>query len=145
MISFSLKVIICLGLIMLISTLVGCKHEEVGTPGAQTKTQLSAQETQALIQAKKDDPNFIIVDVRTPREYQAGHIDGAINIDFYNPSFASQLEQLDRDKEYLIYCRSGNRSGKTYQLMTQKLGFQKVYHLTKGMIDWNRENLPLVR
>ena len=78
---------------------------------------------------------FTLIDVRTPGEYAAGFIEGAINIDFYEPSFASEIGALDRDERYFVYCRSGNRSASTMDLMEQ-LGFTDVHHLDGGINDW---------
>lgn len=72
-----------------------------------------------------------LIDVRTPEEYNASHIQGAINIDFRNPSFATVIDKLPRDKEYYIYCHSGNRSGQAVSLMS-KMGFTKIFDLKGG-------------
>jgi len=77
------------------------------------------------------EPNMTIIDIRTPQEYSSGHIDGAINIDFYAPDFAQQLEKLDKVAGYSIYCRSGSRSGKALDIM-KNLGFTNVVDLQGG-------------
>ena len=78
---------------------------------------------------------LVILDVRTPDEFAAGHIPGAVNIDFYELSFPDDLDALDRDVPYAIYCRSGNRSGETIGLM-EDLGFGTVSELGGGIITW---------
>jgi rhodanese-related sulfurtransferase len=87
---------------------------------------------------------LVILDVRTPEEFAAGHIPGAINLDYYLASFPSDLAALDRDAEYAVYCRSGNRSGETLSLM-EELGFASVSHLGGGVIDWYESGFPLER
>ena len=77
------------------------------------------------------EPNMTIIDIRTPQEYSSGHIDGAINIDFYATDFAQQLEKLDKVATYSIYCRSGSRSGKALDIM-KNLGFTDVADLQGG-------------
>ncbi|MHA7861551.1 rhodanese-like domain-containing protein [Tessaracoccus sp. Y36] len=67
----------------------------------------------------------VFLDVRTPDEYDAGHVDGARNIDFYAPDFADQLAELPRDATYVVYCQSGNRSGQAKTAMDE-LGFTDV-------------------
>ncbi len=67
----------------------------------------------------------VIIDVRTPEEYSAGHLDGAINIDVQSPEFAEQIMALDKDGEYFVYCRSGNRSGQAIAQMAQ-MGFSEM-------------------
>jgi phage shock protein E len=54
----------------------------------------------------------IVIDVRTPAEYSEGHLDGAVNIDVQDANFGTILSQLPTDGEYVVYCRSGNRSAK---------------------------------
>ena len=69
--------------------------------------------------------NTIIIDVRTPSEYSEGHLDGAVNIDIENPNFATILSQLPTDGDYVVYCRSGNRSAKAVEQM-KAAGFTHV-------------------
>jgi phage shock protein E len=67
----------------------------------------------------------VIIDVRTPGEFATGHLEGAINIDVQSPDFAAQVMELDKDGEYFIYCRSGNRSGQAIAQMNQ-MGFSDM-------------------
>ena len=83
-----------------------------------------------------------LIDVRTPAEYQEGHIAGAYNLDYYNPSFVQDIKKLDTNETYLLYCRSGHRSGNTLSLM-KELGFQKLYDLQGGILVWKEHKLPL--
>ena len=76
-------------------------------------------------------PNMPTIDIRTPEEYDSGHIDGALNIDFYATDFIQQLEKLDKNSAYSIYCRSGSRSGKALDMMNE-LGFTNVVDLFGG-------------
>ncbi len=71
------------------------------------------------------EPGTTIIDVRTPAEYGAGHLAGAVNLDLQSPSFADEVSRLDRSGAYLVYCRSGNRSAQAAQLMTS-MGFTDV-------------------
>ncbi|MCS6967966.1 MAG: rhodanese-like domain-containing protein [Cytophagales bacterium] len=73
------------------------------------------------------DPG-VLIDVRTPSEYQAGHIAGASNVDFLAGQFAAEFPQYDKSKTYYLYCASGNRSGKAAQLMLEA-GFPKAYNV----------------
>lgn len=79
-------------------------------------------------------PGAVLIDVRTPGEFRAGSIRGARNIDIMSPSFASQVENLPKDKEYFLFCRTGNRSGQACNFMAKK-GF-KVYNLAGTPNDW---------
>jgi len=72
-----------------------------------------------------------------------GHIENAINIDFRSDGFRSEIERLDRDKTYLIYCRSGNRSRGVLGVMVG-LGFMKMYNLSTGILGWLDEGRPTI-
>lgn len=95
----------------------------------------------AAIQADPPD-NLVVLDVRTPEEFDEAHIDGAVLVDFYDPDFAEQLAELDPDVPYLLYCRSGNRSGQTAAIMEQ-LGFIDVADVDGGIVAWGEAGLPL--
>lgn len=81
-------------------------------------------------------PSVVILDVRTPAEYAAGHLPHAVNIDFLATGFEAQVNQLDKDKQYLVYCKSGNRSTKAAAVMETK-GFKKIYNLAGGITAWH--------
>ncbi len=87
---------------------------------------------------------LVVLDVRTAEEFAGGHLDGAVMIDFYAEDFADQLANLDPDASYLLYCRSGNRSGQTRAMM-EELGFTDVSDIEGGIIAWNDAGLPLIR
>jgi rhodanese-related sulfurtransferase len=72
--------------------------------------------------------DLIIIDVRTPDEFNQGYVEGAINLDIYNPNFEEELKKLDVNKDYAIYCRSGSRAAKAVEVMN-RLGFKKVKNL----------------
>ena len=76
-----------------------------------------------------------IIDVRTVKEFNDGHIKNATNIDFKSSNFIQTISELDKKKPYLIYCKSGNRSGKASKIM-DSLGFYKIYDLKGGCINW---------
>jgi len=76
-----------------------------------------------------------LVDVRTPKEYNDGHIGVAKNIDFYGSTFKSQMEKLDRNKPVLLYCHSGGRSGQALTML-KSMGFKEVYDLKGGWSSW---------
>jgi rhodanese-related sulfurtransferase len=110
----------------------------------QSVTALSPKEASDLIEKHKGDSNFVILDIRTPGEYQSGHLQNAVMIDYYSKSFADEIGRLDKEKSYLVYCRSGNRSARSMDLF-KKLQFQKIYHLSSGINSWMSEDLPLVK
>jgi len=73
---------------------------------------ITAKEANSLIDDRSGEDDFMILDVRTKEEFDAGHIEGAVLSDFYQASFRDEPDGLDRETTYLVYCRSGNRSGK---------------------------------
>ena len=73
----------------------------------------------------------MLVDVRTPEEFGEGHLEGALNIDWYEPDFASRWEGVDKDKTIYVYCKVGGRSAQAAQLL-DSLGFRHVVNLTGG-------------
>lgn len=82
------------------------------------------------------DVNAVILDVRTDAELADGIIPNAIHIDIYKgQEFINDVQNLDKSKNYYVYCRSGNRSGQACQIMEQ-LGFENAYNLEGGMLEW---------
>lgn len=86
------------------------------------------------MQEKKD---HLLVDVRTPSEYSAGTINNAVNIDWNNSNFETEISKLDKNKPIFIFCQKGGRSGKALKKM-KGLGFQEVYDLQGGYGGWNK-------
>lgn len=107
---------------------------------------ISVQKAKDLLKRHPSDPNFVILDVRTPQEYGQGRITGEgltpVNLDFYAAEFREQLAKLDLGKTYLVYCRTGNRSAKAVELI-KELGFHRVYNLEGGITAWQEAGLPV--
>jgi len=80
--------------------------------------------------------NHVVLDVRSPEELAEGEVPGNRMINFFDGNFKPEIEKLDTSKTYLVYCRSGNRSGKACAFMAQK-GFEKLYNLQGGIGAWN--------
>jgi rhodanese-related sulfurtransferase len=104
---------------------------------------IDVKEAYELIQNNQNNPDFIILDVRTPDEFKGGYIAGAINIDYYSSDFKNKISQMDRNKEYLVYCRSGVRGAASVQIMLD-LGFTRVRNLSGGIVQWINAGLPTV-
>jgi rhodanese-related sulfurtransferase len=90
-----------------------------------------------------DDSSEVILDIRTPEEFDQGIIEGAVNIDFYETSFADDLDGLDKDAHYVVYCRSGNRSEQAMDTFAD-LGFTNVTEIDGGIANWYETGLPVV-
>ena len=83
-----------------------------------------------------EDDNAVLLDVRTEGEYYQGHIPNSILIDIYKgQGFIYKIDELDKSKNYYVYCRSGARSGQACRIMN-KLGFENAYNLVGGIINW---------
>jgi len=97
---------------------------------------LTQEEWAAQLQ---DEDNAFILDVRTPEEVEDGYIPNATNIDIYlGQDFLTELEKLDKSKNYYVYCRSGNRSGQACAIM-KSVGFENTYNLEGGFMNWDGE------
>ena len=78
---------------------------------------------------------LVVLDIRTPEEFNAGALPDAVNVDFYEADFRDQLADLDKDVPYVMYCNSGNRSATAADMMEQ-LGFTEVYEIDGGIQAW---------
>ncbi len=100
---------------------------------------ISAQE----FKQKADSGKYPTIDIRTAREFEAGHIKGAINIDFYKKDFYSKMEAY-KNKPFIYYCRSGNRTGQAKRKFNQ-MKFKEGYELMRGIISWKRAGFGFVK
>lgn len=87
----------------------------------------------------KNDPKTIVLDVRTAREYNESHIEDAEHIDVLEPDFLTKVRRLDPNRMYLLYCRSGSRSRRAANLMSQA-GFEHLFNLKGGYNAWARKH-----
>ena len=99
---------------------------------------LSIEKFEKMMSKKKNR----LVDVRTPEEVSEGQIAGALNINFLGENFASEIQNLNKNETYLLYCRSGARTRKAADQM-QKAGFKKVYMLEGGITGWKEAGNPI--
>ena len=83
----------------------------------------------------RTDKRNVVLDVRTPKEFAAGHIPGAVNIDVNGPDFQEKIAKLEKDKTYLVHCAAGVRSAKACDKMSQ-LAFPRLYNLEGGFKAW---------
>ena len=114
------------------------------TAKSATDNPLEARAAYDLIQKNKANGNFVVLDVRTPDEFNDGHIDGAININYESGGFKTELAQLDKKKTYFVYCRTGRRSGEAVKIM-KAMGFDSIVTMKGDIVKWKSEKLPLVR
>jgi rhodanese-related sulfurtransferase len=127
-------------------TLIGCTYVTGAIPETSTQSSSSAVRNVSPEEAKSlfilSSKFFSLVDVRTPGEYAAGHIDSAINIDYYSPGFREQVDRLNKNGAYLVYCQTGVRSAAAADIMAG-LGFKDIYNMTGGFSAWEAAGLPV--
>jgi|SRR5690606_17334396 len=99
----------------------------------QTKTEIT---TLDITQFDADTAeNGILIDVRTPEEYAEGHLPNAINIDVKDESFAEKMDEIKKNKNVYLYCKTGKRSAKAVAI-ADTLGFKNIYNLDGGFMSW---------
>lgn len=94
------------------------------------------------IQSLLHSDNVQLIDVRTPKEFKKGHIENALNINFFAPTFSDDIKVLDKEKPVILYCRSGKRSTKSAKIFYES-GFTDLYNLDGGIIKWKEEGFKV--
>ena len=115
--------------------------QAASAPAAAASASLPLISPQALLerQAKKDQSLFVL-DVRTPQEYAAGHVPGAVNVPY--DQVASHLAEIPKDKDVVLYCRSGRRTGLAAEVLEAN-GYTKLVHLQGDMEAWLKDGRPV--
>ena len=106
---------------------------------AAVEKNVSPDEAEKLL---KENPNIVVLDVRTEDEFKSGHIPGAKNLDILSPDFAKQLAALDKNKTYLVHCAAGHRSARACKAMNEQK-FTSIYHLNEGFKAWETAGKPI--
>lgn len=96
---------------------------------------IDVKEAAKMVAKEKNNPDFLILDVRTKKEYEDGHLANSTNIDVRSANFRDEIGKLSIDKTYLVYCRSGKRSKKAQGIM-KELKFKNVINMKGGFIAW---------
>jgi rhodanese-related sulfurtransferase len=110
----------------------------------QTIKTITPEEAYKLMEKNRNKSNLVILDVRPYDEFIEGHIQDAQNLDYDGHEFRKKVENIDKDKNYIIYCRSGVR-GEYFMGIMKELGFPKVYNILGGFVGWKVSKLPLVK
>jgi rhodanese-related sulfurtransferase len=114
--------------------------QEKSEPKKPAVQNLKPEQFEAL--RKADTNSTVVLDVRTKKERQEGHIPGSVLLDFNSDNFEQELTKLDKNKTYLVHCAAGGRSARACKKMDQ-LGFKKVYNLEGGMGAWEKAKKPV--
>jgi len=111
---------------------------------SKTDKQLGEIKQISALEFKENSKNNSVIDIRTPQEYSQGHIEGAVNINYYDKTFLEQVAKLDKEKPIYIYCRSGSRTSSAAKKL-KKIGFSEVNDLEGGIISWSRNQYKIVK
>jgi len=90
---------------------------------------------------KRKEKDTVVLDVRTPEEFKAGHVPGAVNLDIADENFDKKVEKLDKDKTYIVHCARGGRSARAAAKM--KSNFANLYDFSGGMTAWQKAGKPV--
>jgi thioredoxin 1 len=121
---------------VVVLTLVSCANSQAPQ---KVDFSLSPQEFEAKMKSLSDAP---VIDVRTPKEFAEGTIEGAKNINWKDAAFVERIQAYDKEQPIMVYCLVGGRSGEAAALMREK-GFKEVYELQGGMMKWNAAGMPV--
>jgi len=110
--------------------------------GKHSAADITPAKAEEMIKANATDSSFVILDVRTPEEFDSGHLAGAVNVDFRSSNFAAKLDSLPNSGTYLVYCRTGHRSANALNLMKEKR-FEKAFNMLGGITRWREEGRPI--
>ena len=130
-----INILIIISLVYIIPVLAVNSQEN------QSVKKIDSVEAHKLITDNEINPDFVILDVRTPEEFNSGHIQNAINIDYKSSNFKDEVNKLDKNKIYAVYCHSGRRAAASADIMEQ-LGFKNLYNIG-GVLQWQEAGYKL--
>ncbi len=137
-----------IGLALIVTICYGCNLASNNNDSSTSKDSdhqdkkqpitLSPEEFKAGI--KNDDA--VVLDVRTQQEFEKGHLPQAKNVNYRAPDFETLIKQIDREGSFYVYCASGKRSSKAADFMAKE-GFDEVYSLKNGILNWQKQGYPV--
>ncbi len=104
---------------------------------------ITVQQADSLLKARADNPDFVLLDIRTQLEYDKGHLENSKMVNYMARKGKREIFRLDKEKSYLIYCRSGVRSAALLKKMRRR-HFSEVYNMLGGIRDWMKMEYPVV-
>jgi thioredoxin len=128
--------------VTLIFSFIMASCQQPSSPGSTGEKIYQTVSVEKFSQLLEQNASAFIIDVRTPQEFNSGHIAGAANVDFYDATFKTVLSKLDKSRKVLVYCKSGGRSSSAMEMM-KEMGFSEVYNLDGGMLAWSNANQPI--
>lgn len=126
-------------------TACGQNKEKASTAQETDTSKKVVSETISVDEAetKMENPEVLVLDVRTPDEFNQGHIKGAKNINVLDHSFNKKVAKLSKDQPIVVYCRSGSRSAKAQSIMEDQ-GFTETYNVRGGIMAWQAKDKKVV-
>ena len=132
-----MKTILKLTILLFVATLaISCN--------TKSQSQSDAISVITSTEFKEKSVTHPIIDVRTPQEFREGHIEGAININYFDKTFLDQIAKYEKNEPLFIYCKSGNRSDQASKKIAD-FGFTKIYDLEGGILNWMKNNNEIVK
>ncbi|MEP0366519.1 MAG: rhodanese-like domain-containing protein [Cyclobacteriaceae bacterium] len=125
------------GIVLVAVWLAGCGQTSQSQGQSEIVTINTAEEVMGVLST-----DLQLIDVRTPQEYDAGHIKNATLINIQDPEFESKMNQLNKEKPVMVYCAVGGRSSRAVALI-KDMGFSKVYNYKGGMKDWAASGMEM--
>lgn len=122
--------------------IVGMSVAVINCNNAQALKESTSLPAEAFANKLKQTPNAILLDVRTPEEFSEGFIPGARNLNYNSSAFRTQIDALDKDTPYFVYCLSGGRSSSAAKYMRNN-GFREVYDMKGGTLAWKNSSFEL--
>ena len=109
--------------------------------GKSSEEKASLVSPQELSQVQDE---IVLIDVRTPQEYEQGHLENSININIAGDSFKEEVEKLDKSQPVYVYCKVGGRSARAASTL-KEMGFEEVYDLEGGIRNWESSGMEIVK
>ena len=127
---------------------VSCLAQQPAAPAAPAASAVAKVEAKDVTpdEAEKllaENPGMIVLDVRTPEEFEHEHIKGAVNVNLFDTDFDAAVAALDQTKPVLVHCQAGRRSSQALLDLAGKVKFAKVYHLSSGIKGWKDAKKPV--
>jgi phage shock protein E len=115
------------------------KPKAPAKPVVPTKL-VTPDEAEKLI---KETAGLIVIDVRSPEEFDHQHIKGAVNVNVRSDEFETEIAKLDQSKPILVHCQTGNRSTEAVEILQTKTKFPQIYHMGQGLSGWKKAGKPI--
>jgi phage shock protein E len=138
--------VLCAAGILAVSSLAQqpANPTDPGAPATSAKAKsepknVTPDEAEKLI---KENPGMTVLDVRSPEEFESGHIKGAKNVNVFDDDFAAKVAAMDQSKPVLVHCQAGGRSAQALSELEGKVKFPQIYHLRSGMKGWKAAGKP---